>query len=164
MPLVHRNFGRTLTKFQRFLNDFFRCFFYKVNKHDTRIKEPYLRCHLLLPKSRVASLSCTWRPKPGHWCSQGWNFWAVAETCGHYLRKMLLAVASQLTQEWISSTKMMGCWGPCITSKLCLHSNLQTLRSVGTSADAACCVSIAAHKRRPRNRPCLSKGCAEVLW
>jgi hypothetical protein len=40
---------------------------------------------------------------------------------------------------------------------------LRTLQSVGTSAVADCCVSIAAHKRRPRNRP-YQFGCAEVLW
>ena len=112
-----------------------------------------LCCHLLLPKQRAASLSCTWRPRPGHWCSQGWKFWAVAETCCHYPLRMLLGVADQLTQEWIQAPRW---WTrcSCTTSKLCLHSNLQTLRPVGTSAVADCCVSIAAHKRRPRNRPC----------
>ena len=51
-----------------------------------------------------------------------------------------------------------------ITSKLCLHSNLQTLYKVGTWAVCSSCVSsTAAHKRRPRNRPC-PLGCAQVLW
>ena len=41
---------------------------------------------------------------------------------------------------------------------------MQTLRPVGTLAVAVCCVSIAAHKRRPRNRPSHADGCAQVLW
>ena len=71
---------------------------------------------------------------------------------------MLLGVADQLTQEWIQAPRW---WTrcSCTTSKPCLHSNLQTLRPVGTSAVAACCVSIAAHKRRSRNRPCLTRLC-----
>ena len=66
---------------------------------------------------------------------------------------MLLGVADQLTQESIQAPRW---WTrcSCTTSKPCLHSNLQTLRPVGTSAVADCCVSLAAHKRRPRNRPC----------
>ena len=107
-------------------------------------------------KSRVTQLQ--WRPKPGHWCSQGRKFWAVAETCCHYPLRMLLGVADQLTQEWIQAPRW---WTrcSCTTSKPCLHSNLQTLRPVGTSAVADCCVSLAAHKRRPRNRPCLTRLC-----
>ena len=102
-------------------------------------------------KSCVTQL--LWRPRPGHWCSQGRKFWAVAETCCHYPLRMLLGVADQLTQESIQAPRW---WikNPCTTSKPCLHSNLQTLRPVGTSAVADCCVSLAAHKRRPRNRPC----------
>jgi hypothetical protein len=51
----------------------------------------------------------------------------------------------------------------CITSKLCLHSNLQALRRLALWL-LQLLRFLAAHKRRSRNRPCLSKGCAEVLW
>ena len=116
--------------------------------------KPNLCCHLLLPKNKSCVTQLLWRPRPGHWCSQGRNIWAVAEACGHYPRRMLLGVANQLTQAIDhQAQRWMENWH-CTTSKPCLHSNLQTLRSVGTSAVAACCVSIAAHKRRPRNRPC----------
>jgi len=138
--------------------NFYSFYLVRLNKHDRQIKELDLCCHLLLPKQRAASLSCTWRPRPGHWCSQGRKFWAVAETCCHYPLRMLLGVADQLTQECIQAPRW---WTrcSCTTSKPCLHSNLQTLRPVGTSAVADCCVSLAAHKRRPRNRPYLQRLC-----
>ena len=118
-----------------------------------------LCCHLLLPKNKSCVTQLLWRPRPGHWCSQGRNIWAVAEACGHYPRRMLLGVANQLTQAIDhQAQRWMENWH-CTTSKPCLHSNLQTLRPVGTSAVAACCVSIAAYKRRPRNRPCPSRLC-----
>jgi len=68
-----------------------------INKHSGWIELQLKPAISTENKSCVTQLQ--WRPRPGQWCSQGWKFRAVAETCSHYPRRMLLAVAGQLTQE-----------------------------------------------------------------
>ena len=68
-----------------------------INKHSGWIELQLKPAISTEKKSCVTQLQ--WRPRPGQWCSQGWKFRAVAETCSHYPRRMLLAVAGQLTQE-----------------------------------------------------------------
>ena len=106
-------------------------------------------------KSRVTQLP--WRPKPGQSWSQGRKFWAVAETCCHYPRRMLLGVAARLTQEALEQAQRWQARCLCTTSKPCPHGNLHALRLVGTSAVATRLRFQDARKRRPRNRPYLSQ-------
>ena len=112
-----------------------------INKHSGWIEEQLKPAISTEKKSCVTQLQ--WRPRPGQWCSQGRKFRAVAETCSHYPRRMLLAVAGQLTQE-AKEFLAQRLWGlaPWITSKLCRpHRNLRTPRTVGTLAVLASCVS-----------------------
>ena len=110
-----------------------------------------LCCHLLLPKNKSCVTQLLWRPRPGHWCSQGRNIWAVAEACGHYPRGCCWMLLPNWRKEEIKAQRWLAL-GLCITSKPCLHSNLRTLRLLALRLSQMLRFKD-ARKRRPRNRP-----------
>jgi hypothetical protein len=76
---------------------------------------------------------------------------------------MLLAVAGQLTQEKISSTKIAG-RGPANHEQALLTRQLANPATVGTSAIADVAFHLKLHVKGDRETALTHSGCAEVLW
>jgi hypothetical protein len=76
---------------------------------------------------------------------------------------MLLEVAGQLTQEKISSTKIVG-RGPMDHEQALLTRQLANPATVGTLAIADVAFHMKLHVKGDRETALTLSGCAEVLW